>query len=122
MAQHANSRLIIVNIIHSKSICFVRYKNRVCAEFAKEAMADQSLDDDEVINVRWANTDPNPVAQERDAIALVAEAADVFRAKNPEQWEMQMAMMKEQYPNTDGQYAIANGRYAIQQLSSLDIS
>ena len=32
-------------------------------EFAKEAMAEQSLDHDEQINVRWAYDDPNPRAQ-----------------------------------------------------------
>jgi hypothetical protein len=39
---------------------FVRYKYRANAEFAKVAMAEQALDADEQINVRWARDDPNP--------------------------------------------------------------
>jgi hypothetical protein len=35
--------LIVVRVIPSKAIAFVTYKLRLCAEFAKEAMADQSL-------------------------------------------------------------------------------
>ena len=36
---------------------------RCTAEFAKEAMAEQSLDNDEQVNIRWAYDDPNPRAQ-----------------------------------------------------------
>lgn len=38
------------------------------AQFAKESMACQSLDNDEILNVRWATEDPNPeskVAEKR---------------------------------------------------------
>ena len=46
------------------AIAFVRYRYRANAEFAKVAMANQSLDNKEVINVRWAMDDPNPVARQ----------------------------------------------------------
>ena len=36
------------------------FMNRASAEFAKIAMADQSLGNGDVINVRWATDDPNP--------------------------------------------------------------
>eukprot|EP00949_MAST-11_sp_MAST-11-sp1_P005353 g5353.t1 len=49
-----------VNVIWRLSIAFVRYRLRVAAEFAKEAMANQSLGHDEVLNVKWAYEDPNP--------------------------------------------------------------
>ena len=39
---------------------FVRYIYRCNAEFAKQAMSEQSLDGNEQINVRWAYDDPNP--------------------------------------------------------------
>jgi hypothetical protein len=42
---------------------FIRYRYRANAEFAKIAMAEQSLDEDEQINVRWAHEDPNPKVQ-----------------------------------------------------------
>lgn len=44
------------------------YVHEVHAQFAKEAMACQSLDNDEILNVRWATEDPNPtqkVAEKR---------------------------------------------------------
>jgi len=44
---------------------FIRYTHRFWAEFAKIAMAEQSLDHGEQINVRWAYDDPNPKAQVR---------------------------------------------------------
>ncbi|KAJ1499774.1 Pre-mRNA-splicing factor [Coelomomyces lativittatus] len=52
-----------INVIHGKAIAFVRYKKRANAEFAKEAMEHQALDAGEMLNVRWANDDPNPRAQ-----------------------------------------------------------
>lgn len=39
---------------------FVRFIHRCGAEYAKVAMADQSLDNNEQISVRWAYDDPNP--------------------------------------------------------------
>lgn len=53
-----------VRCLDMKGVAFVRYKNVANAEFAKEAMFGQSLDCNEVLNVRWATEDPNPKAQE----------------------------------------------------------
>ncbi|GKT35488.1 putative multi-domain containing protein [Aduncisulcus paluster] len=46
----------IVNFryIEKQSICFVEYKYRIQAEFAKEAMSNGHLDDGSVLNIRWA--------------------------------------------------------------------
>ena len=52
-----------VRVLKSRGCAFVTYKLRATAEFAKEAMAEQGLDNDEQINVRWAYDDPNPRAQ-----------------------------------------------------------
>ncbi|KAG5187153.1 hypothetical protein JKP88DRAFT_154417, partial [Tribonema minus] len=52
-----------VNIIPRLSIAFVRYRTRSSCEFAREAMFNQSLGAGEVLNLRWAYDDPNPVAQ-----------------------------------------------------------
>lgn len=52
-----------VNVIWRLSIAFVRYRFRLNAEFAKEAMAGQSLDNEEILNIRWAYDDPNPLVQ-----------------------------------------------------------
>ena len=50
-------------VLKSKGCGFVTYRLRATAEFAKEAMAEQALDNDEQITVRWAFDDPNPKAQ-----------------------------------------------------------
>jgi len=53
-----------VNVIHRLSIAFPRYRLRTSTEFAKEAMDRQPLDGGEVLSVKWAHDDPNPVAKE----------------------------------------------------------
>lgn len=51
----------------------MRYRLRVCSEFAKIAMADQTLDHGEVVNVRWAYTDPNPIAKAHEEQAIASQ-------------------------------------------------
>lgn len=41
-----------------KKVAFVTYVSRLNAEFAKEAMMEQALDNGEILNVRWATEDP----------------------------------------------------------------
>jgi len=53
-----------VKVLKDKAVAFVQYKLRSVAEFVKEAMYGQSLDGDEVLNVRWATEDPNPKVQQ----------------------------------------------------------
>ncbi|ORX43244.1 hypothetical protein BCR36DRAFT_145185 [Piromyces finnis] len=53
-----------IKILKDKAVAFVQYKLRSVAEFVKEAMYGQSLDADEVLNVRWATEDPNPRVQQ----------------------------------------------------------
>ncbi|ORZ19394.1 hypothetical protein BCR42DRAFT_489344 [Absidia repens] len=43
-----------IHILRQRGVAFVDYKSRASAEFAKEAMMNQSLDNKETINVRWA--------------------------------------------------------------------
>ena len=70
-----------VNIIWRLSIAFVRYRYRSYAELAKEAMKHQSLGNNEILNVRWGNEDPNPIAKEAakranaDAVVAAVTAA-----------------------------------------------
>ncbi|KAG9289191.1 hypothetical protein G9A89_022500 [Geosiphon pyriformis] len=66
-----------VKILKDKGVAFVTYKSSLNAEFAKEAMSNQSLDHNEVLNVRWATDDPNPKAKaeyKRKAEAMAAQA------------------------------------------------
>lgn len=54
-----------IRVLDGKGVAFVRYKDRANAEFAMEAMQRQSLDNNEVLNIRWATKDPNPWAEKR---------------------------------------------------------
>jgi len=47
-------------VIHGKNLAFLTYYYRCSAEFAKEAMQNQTMDNDELLTVRWAYDDPNP--------------------------------------------------------------
>mmetsp|Transcript_12924 Transcript_12924/g.17000 ORF Transcript_12924/g.17000 Transcript_12924/m.17000 type:complete len:422 (+) Transcript_12924:89-1354(+) len=70
-----------INLIPRLLIAFVRYRLRANCEFAKEAMANQSLDGDELLNVRWANDDPNPVAKASAEKADFAATMNVLEAQ-----------------------------------------
>ncbi|KAJ3349503.1 Pre-mRNA-splicing factor [Allomyces javanicus] len=70
-----------VNVIHDKNIAFIRYKKRANAEFAKEAMEHQALDAGEIINVRWANDDPNPRAKAEAKRKLETEFVESYVKK-----------------------------------------
>ena len=59
-----------VYVVPNKTIAFVRFHLRASAKFAKEAMSNQQLrgsSTSEVLNIKWANDDPNPVAVQRYA-------------------------------------------------------
>jgi hypothetical protein len=48
-----------------------------------QAMSHQSLDHDEILNVRWATVDPNPLSQKREARRLEEQAAEAVRRALP---------------------------------------
>lgn len=52
-----------IKVLYGKSCAFVTYKLESSAQFAKEAMQNQSLDANEILNIRWANEDPDVEAQ-----------------------------------------------------------
>jgi hypothetical protein len=69
-----------INVINGKSCAFVSYKNEQNAQFAKEAMSGQSLYGDEnVLNIKWANEDPNPEAIKQRKRELEKETENVVR-------------------------------------------
>ena len=72
-----------VNVVSRKSVGFVRFVFRSSAEFAKVVMHQQILHGDEtktVLDVRWANDDPNPKAMERVKAKREALLADAYVA------------------------------------------
>ncbi|PLB43184.1 putative cell cycle control protein [Aspergillus steynii IBT 23096] len=72
-----------IRVLTSRGVAFVTYSNVANAEFGKEAMAHQSLDHSEILNVRWATVDPNPLAQKREARRLEEQAAEAVRRALP---------------------------------------
>ncbi|KAL4883322.1 hypothetical protein BJY04DRAFT_185348 [Aspergillus karnatakaensis] len=75
-----------IRVLTSRGVAFVTYTNEANAQFAKEAMAHQSLDHSEILNVRWATVDPNPLAQKREARRLEEQAAEAVRRALPEEF------------------------------------
>jgi len=71
-------------VLPTRGVAFVTYTTEALAQFAKEAMAHQSLDHDEILNVRWATLDPNPQAQKREARKIEEQAAEAIRRALPE--------------------------------------
>ncbi|KAF1346619.1 pre-mRNA splicing factor CWC2 [Delphinella strobiligena] len=72
-----------IRVLPSRGVAFVTYVHLANAEFAKEAMAHQSLDSDETLNVRWATVDPNPAAQKREVRKIEEQAAEAIRRALP---------------------------------------
>ncbi|KAL1851161.1 Ribosome-interacting GTPase 2 [Paecilomyces lecythidis] len=72
-----------IRVLTSRGVAFVTYSNEANSQFAKEAMAHQSLDHNEVLNVRWATVDPNPLAQKREAQRIDEQAAEAVRRALP---------------------------------------
>ncbi|PUU82034.1 hypothetical protein B9Z19DRAFT_1075691 [Tuber borchii] len=75
-----------IRVLNSRGVGFVTYSNEANAQFAKEAMAHQSLDHNEILNVRWATTDPNPMAQAREKRRIEEQAAAAIRQALPEEF------------------------------------
>ncbi|KYQ93062.1 hypothetical protein DLAC_05673 [Tieghemostelium lacteum] len=104
-----------VRTIPAKTIAFVRYLYRSSAEFAKEAMADQTLDNGDLLNIRWASEDCNPLAKmadERNFHRVATEAVNKkLKEMTPEQKSTVAIEMTGNYPNTDTQYPqLTDGR------------
>ncbi|GAB0133795.1 Pre-mRNA-splicing factor [Epichloe bromicola] len=72
-----------VRVLNTRGVGFITYTNEANAQFAREAMAHQSLDNDEILNVRWATADPNPMAQAREARRVEEQAAEAIRRALP---------------------------------------
>ena len=72
-----------VRVLTGRGVAFVTYVNESNSSFAKEAMAHQSLDHEEILNVRWATVDPNPLSAKREAARIEEQAAEAVRRALP---------------------------------------
>jgi hypothetical protein len=70
-------------VLTARGVAFVTYMNEANSQFAKEAMAHQSLDHKEILNVRWATVDPNPAAAKREVARIEEQAAEAIRKALP---------------------------------------
>jgi RNA recognition motif-containing protein len=70
-------------VLTARGVAFVTYVNEANSQFAKEAMAHQALDNNEVLNVRWATVDPNPLSAKREAARIEEQAAEAVRKALP---------------------------------------
>ena len=122
-----------IRLLSSKGVAFVRYKNRANTEFAKEAMQNQSLDKGEILNIRWATTDPNPwvaKAKHRESQKRVADVLINSNTELSQQVSKKIAqsgsdgvMFSEgtgYYPNTDDQYKSVSTACSQSQMGLVD--
>lgn len=72
---------LLVRVLQYRSVAFVTYVSELHAQFAKEAMACQSLDNDEILNVRWATEDPNPVQKVAEKRRLEDMGQEAIQAR-----------------------------------------
>lgn len=72
-----------IRVLNTRGVAFLTYVRVANAEFAKEALAHQSFDHEEILNVRWATADPNPMAQAREARRIEEQAAEAIRRALP---------------------------------------
>lgn len=77
------ANILLVRVLNTRGVAFITYSNEANAQFAKEAMAHQSLDHSEILNVRWATADPNPMAQAREVRKIEEQAAEAVRRALP---------------------------------------
>ncbi|KAI1754482.1 RNA recognition domain-containing protein [Xylaria castorea] len=75
-----------IRVLNTRGVAFITYSNEANGQFAKEAMAHQSLDHNEILNVRWATADPNPMAQAREARRIEEQAAEAIRRALPAEY------------------------------------
>lgn len=68
-----------IRVLHGKGCAFVKFRLESQAQFAKEAMQAQSLDGNDVLDVKWANEDPNPEAQKSAKRDLEQQALETVR-------------------------------------------
>jgi len=70
-----------IRVLQHRGVAFVTYVSELHAQFAKESMACQSLDNDEILNVRWATEDPNPVSKVSEKRRLEDMGREAIQAR-----------------------------------------
>ena len=103
-----------IRCLTGRGVGFITYVNEANGQFAKEAMAHQSLDHNEILNVRWATQDPNPLAQKREARRIEEVAAEAVRRALPAEFVAEIEgrdpelVKRKRIEGGYGSYAIGN--------------
>jgi len=103
-----------INYISSKAACFIRYAHRCFAEFAKEAMIGQALVGEEILSVRWAYNDPNPMNKRRMEKEHENRFLSAYQNKQENLKKLKQLNSKNPIPNSDyhGYYNNKNNPYS----------
>lgn len=85
-----------IHLISDRCIAFVRYQHRCMAEFAKEAMTNQALEANEIMIIRWSDTD----IQGHDPTAVDAKDVQLNQPELDDRFGKGGRMKKQKrYPN-----------------------
>lgn len=111
-----------IRVLPSRGVAFVTYTHLANSEFAKEAMAHQSLDNNETLNVRWATVDPNPVAQKREARRVEEQAAEAIRRALPASYiaELEGRKYEDADPEEERKRRKIEGSFGLQGYDAPD--
>jgi hypothetical protein len=90
-----------VNYIPTKGIAFIRYTHRCSAEFGKEAMVDQALIGEEILTIKWAYEDPNPMNKNRMQKEDENRFLSAFNRKKANMEKIKQKHNNQALPNTD---------------------
>lgn len=90
-----------IRVLNDRGVAFVTFINEANSQFAKEAMAHQSLDSDEILNVRWASEDPNPAARNREKRRIEEEAIQAIKRLLPDDQVKPNKRLKSDYVADD---------------------
>lgn len=96
-----------IRVLYNKGCAFISFRLEREAQFAKEAMQSQSLDGNEVLNIRWANEDPNPTSQQQEKRKLEEMALETVKGllaqseKRPKKAKVEVEEPDENEPQTE---------------------
>ncbi|KAI9274676.1 hypothetical protein BDA99DRAFT_545587 [Phascolomyces articulosus] len=84
-----------VRLLRHRGVAFVTYKSRNNAEFAREAMMNQGLDNNEIINVRWATQEQSTMKGDEDHKGREKNDRQYSRAEMYERQDMESELPAE---------------------------
>ena len=109
-----------IRILNQRGVAFVTYMNEVNAQFAKEAMNHQSLDHNEILNIRWATQDPNPLAMAREKRRLEEQAAEAIRRALPAEFVAELDAASDEESGLTKRRRLMEGTFGLEGYEAPD--